>query len=207
MGETSTLRRRRQLFWAASGFASDGGYDDAWADATFAGVPYAVPNPPARANALRVHDLHHVLTGYGTDWRGESAIAGWELGSGGGGRHPYAWFIAVFGFVVGLLGLPRRTWTAFRRGRRASNLYRDADPMAYLDVDVADIQAELGITGYGPRRTLPDALAFVAFALITLPLGLLFLAGTPLLTLFAMSRCPCFRRGLRGAGWPRVPQP
>jgi hypothetical protein len=187
MGNETVVDARRRL-WTDAGFGVDGGYDEPWQEATFAGVPYAVPNSRIRADALRVHDVHHVLTGYGTDWRGESEIAAWELGSGGGGRFVYAWFIAVFGFVIGLLALPRRTFQAFRRGRVARNLYGHADPMSVLDRDVQEVRRALDISARrGPAWG--DALAFAAWAFVTVPAGVLALLGTPVLVFAAFARC------------------
>ncbi len=191
MAGRETMRSERSRFWADNGFGVDGGYDEPWQDASFGGIPYAVPNPRGRADALRVHDLHHLLTGYGTDWRGESEIASWELGSGGAGRYAYAWFIALFGFVVGVLTMPFRTWRAFRRGRGASNLYGLQRPMELLDASVSSVRAKLGLQRPPAHSRLVDGLAFVATALVTVPLGLLCLAGTPLLVLLAIARMHC----------------
>lgn len=188
----STVREERRRFWAENGFGADGGYDDAWQEASFGGIPYAVPNVAARGEALRVHDLHHLVTGYGTDWRGESEIAGWELGSGGAGGYAYAWFIAMFGFVVGVLTMPLRTWRAFRRGRDWSNLYGLARPLDVLDEPLANVRARLHVRrASGP---LGHVLRFLALAAVMIPIGMLCLLGTPLLVLTALvgrMRCRC----------------
>lgn len=186
-----TLRARRRRFFAASGFAPDGGYDDAWALETFAGVPYAVPNLASRARALRVHDLHHVLTGYGADWRGESEISGWELGSGGGGPYVYAWFVALFGLLVGLLSAPSRTWAAFRRGRGSKNLFADPDPPRFLEVEIERAQAVLGVVDEARPLQPRDVLLFGAYSSAALIVGTIGLALSPLLVLLAAARCPC----------------
>src|SRR4029079_2157900 len=115
-GMSASVRTARTRFFASNGFPIDGGYDDAWADAQFGPVAYRVPNLPARSRALRIHDLHHLVTGYTTSWRGEAAISAWELGSGWG-RHWYAWVIALFGFFTGLVAQPQATLAAFARGR------------------------------------------------------------------------------------------
>lgn len=188
----STMREERRRFWAENGFGADGGYDDPWQEASFGGIPYAVPNLRSRGEALRVHDLHHLVTGYGTDWRGESEIAGWELGSGGAGRYAYAWFIAMFGFVVGVLTMPLRTWRAFRRGRAWSNLYGLTRPMEVLDEPLEAVRARLRVRR--PGRPLGNVLRFVALAAVMVPVGVLCLAGTPLLVLAALAgrmRCHC----------------
>lgn len=186
-----TLREARRRFFVDSGFAADGGYDDTWQDARFGPVPYAVPNPGVRKAALRVHDLHHPLTGYAADWRGEAQISAWELGSGGGGRYPYAWFIALFGFVTGLLGLPGATWRAFVRGRRSRNLYREADPMRRLDAPLSGIRAELAVS----RGRLGTVALFTLWAMAGLLGSVFFVLGIPVLVAAGLLRrgMPCMR--------------
>ncbi len=55
MNET-TLAAARAIYWQDNHFGEDGGD--------------------------RIHDLHHVLTGYATTWTGEAEIAAWALASG-----------------------------------------------------------------------------------------------------------------------------
>jgi hypothetical protein len=42
----------------------------------------AFPNTQARIRAVRYHDLHHVVTDYETNWKGESEIGAWEVATG-----------------------------------------------------------------------------------------------------------------------------
>ena len=186
-----TLREGRRRFFSAQGFAADGGYDEPWAEASFGPLPYAIPQSRARADALRVHDLHHVLTGYSADWRSESLISAWELGSGGGGRYPYAWFIALFGLFVGLLTIPRAIWRAYLRGRGSTNLYREADPGARLEQSIDEVQRDLAIRTAPRRATLRDVLAFGRWSVAALALTAVFVLGTPLLVLLAITRRMC----------------
>lgn len=186
MGD-ETLADARRRFFADSGFAPDGGYDDAWAHAEFAGLPYSVPNPRMRADALRIHDLHHPLTGYRADWRGEAAISAWELGSGGGAGYVYAWFIALFGLLTGLLGAPRATWRAFVAGRSARNLYGEREPMRWLDHPVDQVRRELGM-GAARRPRRRDAAAFVGWSVLAASLAVFFALGSPLLLAAALLR-------------------
>jgi hypothetical protein len=194
----ATLRQARQRFFVENGFAADGGYEQPWQDAMFGSVPYAVPNPPVRRAALRVHDLHHVLTGYATDWRGESLISAWELGSVGASRNAYAWVIALFGFFVGLVALPRATWRAFMRGRGSRNLYGVADIDEWLDLGLEAARRYLGVRPDG-AATLGDAARFVAWASVAAVAGLVLTLGTvPLVMVAALRKlvphgCPCKR--------------
>ena len=70
------------------------------------------------------HDLHHMLSGYETTWRGECELGAWELASGGCGWNVYMWFDRLFFLLVGLIFTPRATARAFARGRTHHNLYR-----------------------------------------------------------------------------------
>jgi len=142
-GTHPTVREARAAFFSANGFG-DGGYDDAYAEADFGVLHYRVPNPPKRAAALRLHDLHHVLTGYATDWRGEAQISAWELGSGVGDK-PWAWMIMLWGMGTGLLLAPLDTVRAFFRGRRSNNLYGRVFDERLLDGSVADLRRELAV--------------------------------------------------------------
>jgi hypothetical protein len=40
-----------------------------------------LPNSDARRKAVVLHDLHHVATGYKTDWTGEAEISAREIAS------------------------------------------------------------------------------------------------------------------------------
>ena len=74
-------------------------------------------------DSLALHDAHHLITGYGTDWRGEAEIAAWELASGGCSTR---WLMCLDRLsVLPLIALtPKRCWTAAKRGWRSRNLYR-----------------------------------------------------------------------------------
>ena len=139
----------RASFFHANDFGPNGGYDDAVSNAELGVFRYTVPNSPARRETLRRHDLHHVLTGYGADWRGESEISAWELGSGIG-PPSYAWVIALWGLFYGLFLTPAATFVAFVRGRRSTNLYAEPDPDALLGEPVHRVAERLGVVA-GPE--------------------------------------------------------
>ena len=151
--EGMTLGEARDDYFRANGFGPDGGYDDAWVDFRLGPIPMPFPNTAGRKRAVRFHDLHHVLTGYATDLRGELEISAWELGSGCAG-YLAAWQLNLGGLVAGLLACPRRTWRAFLRGRSSRNLYRGvAYDAALLGRRVGEVRRELGL---GSERRVGD---------------------------------------------------
>ena len=162
-------------------------YDDPWAEADFGALRYRVPNGPLRAAALRRHDLHHVATGYPTDWRGEAEISAWELASGAG-RQPYAWLIALWGLFTGLVMHPRATWAAFRRGWGSRNLYGAAfDERRLLAATVGELKAALDVADDRPG-TAGGALAFAGWSALALALGAVSLLPAAALVALAGAR-------------------
>ncbi len=87
--------------------------------------------------SLIVHDVHHLLTGYGTDFLGELELAGWELGSGGCSWSFVFWADRTVAALIGLVVSPKRVFAAIRRGRTCRNLFgRDTDEVLGLDFEV-----------------------------------------------------------------------
>ena len=72
-----TLRDARDAYLAENGFTVEA-YEARWIDVWLFGVRVPVLNTRRHRAALRVHDLHHVLTGFGTDLVGEGEISAWE---------------------------------------------------------------------------------------------------------------------------------
>ena len=99
--------------------------DDHWFRFPFQGRPVRIfPLVLGFKDSITLHDLHHILGGYGMTWRGEIELAAWELGSGGCAWRPYAWVDRVFRTLGGLLLMPAGTVHAFVRGAGADrNLY------------------------------------------------------------------------------------
>jgi hypothetical protein len=167
-----TLRDARALYFDSNGFGADGGYNDAWVDFKLGPVPMPFPNTSGRVRALKFHDMHHVLTGYETTTRGEFEISAWEIGAGCKNMVT-AWVINSGGLVAGVLSAPRRTFSAFVRGRRSRTLYGEPfEPL--LDETVGDVRARF--IGPSERATATDAVMFACAAVIGLVVGLAFMA-------------------------------
>lgn len=166
----STLHVARARYFALNGFGPDGGYGDAWVDFKLGPIPFPFPNTKARVKAVRYHDLHHVLTGYGTDFWGETDISAWELGAGCR-DYMAAWQLNLGGLACGALFEPRRTFRAFVRGLRSESLYGKAfEPL--LGRTVGDVRRELGIDGGDPPARAMDRVRFVLLAALGLVVGL-----------------------------------
>ena len=99
-------------------------------------IPY-FPRYPLR-HFLTIHDVHHLMTGYSTDIRDEIYLIGWELTSGGWGRHNWWYFGKPLSLVVMFLINPVGVWTALSAGARHHNLYSfELDELLKMDYEAA----------------------------------------------------------------------
>ncbi|MBZ5707973.1 hypothetical protein [Nannocystis pusilla] len=142
-----TLREARDLYLERNGFSTA-----EYSSPTFAfhilGRTLKLPNPPARRQVVALHDLHHVLTGYGTDLAGESEMGAWELRAGC--NTPFLWMINLTAVLGGVFIAPLRTLRAFRAAKGQRSLYVDGrGAAAALKLTVAELRRQLGVPARG----------------------------------------------------------
>ena len=104
-----------------------------------------LPNIPSRVKVARFHDIHHVLTGYPANWRGEAEIGAWELATGCR-TSLVAWSLNGGAAFVGLFLWPVTIMRAFKRGwRTRTNLYHDFDYEPLLNMTVKELRDKIGL--------------------------------------------------------------
>jgi hypothetical protein len=163
VNSNACLKDLRQAWYRARGLPADGGDSLKWVDFRLKSIPLPFPNSDARRAAVRFHDLHHILTGYTTDIRGEFEISAWEL-AGGCGRYWVAWHLNLLGLLGGLCLNPGQVWRAFLRGRRSKTLYRGFHFESVLNQTPDSMRQALALPPLGattPAR-FSDAVYFVA---------------------------------------------
>jgi hypothetical protein len=161
-GDDLTLRDARQQYFERSGFG-DGGYGSRWVKLQVGPIPVYFPNTKARVRAVKLHDLHHVLTEYDTTWSGEAEIGAWEVASGCGG-HYAAWLLNLNAFALGLVIAPGAVYRAFMRGRSTSNLYAGQFDESLLTKIVGTTRRELRLDGPVGLPSVVDRAAFMVWA-------------------------------------------
>jgi hypothetical protein len=171
-----SLREARSRYFAANGLG-EGGYEDKWVRLAVGPVRFAFPNTAGRVRAVRFHDLHHVVTGYATDWTGEAEIGAWEVASGCRDLIA-AWVLNLYAMWIGLWVSPRAVWRAFARGRHSRNLYAEQWGDALLDESVGAMRGRLALAHGPPRATVPDRVHFAAWCAAAVALAIA--SGAPL---------------------------
>ncbi|MBX3225590.1 MAG: hypothetical protein KF795_34105 [Labilithrix sp.] len=159
--EAMTMRDARKVYFETNGFGETGGYDEAWVDFKLGPIPMPFPNTKARVEAVRYHDLHHLLTGYDTDIVGELEISAWELAAGCK-SYSAAWVLNLAGATAGMLRAPGRVFAAFVRGRGQQTTYGE-DLETVLGMTVGEARRRFTrAAGAARRATLADVLLFAA---------------------------------------------
>lgn len=134
-----TVREGRDRYLASNSLSLDS-YDERGFPVYVGRWAVRLPNP----GLLHLHDLHHVVTGYGTGLVGEAEISAYELR---GGCRSFVVHLLCFGAILcALFVAPRRILRAWRRARGARTLYYTDIPYeALLGMSVAELRRHLNV--------------------------------------------------------------
>ena len=163
-----TLREARALYFRLNHFADDGGYQDRWIKVKVWHLPIWLPNTEGRRRAVKLHDIHHVLTEYPTTWRGEAEISSWEIGAGGLRRYYAGWWLDIMNVAQGLVVNPRGVYRGFVRGRRSTNLYSGEFTEELLTHRVGEYRHKLGLDIPEKDPEMADSFLFAVWVLISI---------------------------------------
>jgi hypothetical protein len=154
-----TLREAIERHLAENGFPPDGGRSQRWVAHRIGRIPLCIPNISANRRAIPIHDMNHVVSGYGHDALGEGEVGAWELGSGYR-DYTAAWVLGSAAMGRGFVHSPTRVFAAFVRGRQTENLF-GADIETAMNTPVSMLRTSLRLDGHYSPNT-GDALLFVA---------------------------------------------
>lgn len=146
------------------------------------------PNFKARKKAVLKHDIHHLVTGYPSTFKGETEIGAWEIGSGCK-KYWAAWLLDMSGLMTGVLFNPWGVLKAYARGRRTKNLYYQivTDELA-LKKSVSELQKLLLLDKFSKNTlpSFPDILLFLFVALTGLVYTIFSLLLLPFILMYTL---------------------
>jgi hypothetical protein len=160
--DSLSLGNARAVYFSANGF-DEKSYTDRWVKLRVGPLRLYILNTRSRARAVRLHDLHHVLTGYETTWTGEGEIAAFEIASGCA-DHYAAWYLNLSALAVGVFLAPGAMMRAFTRGCHARNLYRSTFDNSMLATTVGTMRGRLALDVESGSRTVADLARFVGWS-------------------------------------------
>jgi len=139
-----TIQNALAIFYKDNNFGEDGGVTKkvAWIKFGFFSVP--IPNAESRKKNVCFHDIGHLLTGYDTTWKGESAAASWEIASGGWGNFVFPWLLTLWAMGLGVVFYPKEVYRAFILGSSTRNpLGSNLKIEELLKMTVSDLRMHL----------------------------------------------------------------
>jgi len=181
-----TLGDARSRYFELNNFGKGGGYDEPWIKVKVWHIPIWLPNTAGRVRAVKLHDLHHVLTEYPTTWRGEAEISAWEIGTGGVNKYYAGWLLDFLSIAQGLVVNPRGVYRGFIRGRYSRNLYSREFSDEILKHKVGEYRDHLLLNTKPASPTARDIFAFALWILISIIVYLIAVAPLwiPILLIF-----------------------
>jgi hypothetical protein len=189
MMEKITPRKLLHDFYKENHLSNDGGNSLPYVK--IEATPFChfyIPNFNARRKAVPLHDIHHMVTGYTTRFRGECEISAWEIGSGCR-RYWAAFLIDTSGVMIGVLLNPTIIMRAYARGRRTKNLYHETIPFEKaLDMDVEELKHALDLNKVPAdcKATPRDFFSLLAFLIFGSFYSLLSLLTLPLVGIYTV---------------------
>lgn len=116
-----TIKEALADFYSNHDYGEEGGINKNFAWIKFGFVKLPIPNLAARKKNIYMHDINHIVTGYETNWKGESSIGAWEIASGGWKKNYFPYLLTLWAMGLGVLFYPKSTIQAFRRGLTMRN--------------------------------------------------------------------------------------
>lgn len=164
--QTPTVQDALASFYAREQLPGNGGSDARRWAIKIGAVSVTLPNFRWREEALPLHDLHHLLTGYPCTPSGEFEMAAWEFAAGRY-PHPFATVFCLPLVGVGAVLRPRRTFRAFVRGRASTTLYAQGVTASLLRSSIEQLRRAT-VPAVQPRVPPADGLAYVFLVLASI---------------------------------------
>lgn len=170
---TLKIKDALQIYFSKYHFPN-GGYHLKWFKIKVGMLYIPFPNTKARIVAVKLHDIHHIITGYEANLKGEAEIGAWEIASGCG-NYLIAWILNFGAFFYGMFLFPRFLFRAFMRGRLSkTNLYYNTRyDETLLNKTVGELRQEFEPNSTG-KNSYTDHLLFISCCLFSLSSAFIF---------------------------------
>ena len=164
--DTLIVKDALELYFAEYHF-KDGGYNLKWFKIKLGPIFIPMPNIKSRVDAVKIHDIHHLITEYNADWKGEVEIGAWEIATGCG-KYWAAWLLNLGSLFIGMFLFPRALHKAFMRGRNCkTSLYYNCNYPELLGKTLGELRSIIHIDRQR-KNSSADILLFLTWCLIAM---------------------------------------
>ena len=180
---SATIGRVIQDFYDKHDFGEKGGIHEKYAWIKFGFFSIPILNVAARKNNVYLHDISHIVTGYDTTWKGESAVSAWEIAAGGWANLYLPWVLTLWAMGLGVVFYPSNILSAFKRGRTMNNALTSG--LSKKDMYALSVSDFKQIISNKPKRNKnPYLWMFVALCTFLAPFAIGMLAIWMLIEVF-----------------------
>lgn len=133
------ISKALNLFYLRNNLPADGGQNDKYFYLKFKLFTMKLPNLGFRKNVVYIHDIQHILFDCDITWKGESFIAGWEIGTDMWKKLPIG-MMSLWAMGFSLLNYPKEVVKGYKKGLRYNNLLSLNIPkQRILNLSIEDI--------------------------------------------------------------------
>jgi len=110
-----TISQKLQEFYLENNFPKDGGESADKFELKFKLFALKLPNSQFRKEVIHIHDIQHILYNCDTTWKGESFIAGWEIGTKMWKHFPIG-IMSLWAMGFSFLNFPKEVYKGYKKG-------------------------------------------------------------------------------------------
>ena len=178
-----TVRDALKDFYSENNMPEDGGMNDNSFILKVFGYTLKLPNPEIRRKNIYIHDIQHVVHQCDTSWRGESYIAGWEIGTNFWRHFPLA-ILPIWAMGYGVWTHPKEVLRGYKDGLKQTGIIDlELSKEELLEMNIVELKQRLSkkvISKWSPSKQME----FLAWILLS-QLVLL----TPIIIVFCVIKC------------------
>ncbi len=116
-----TIAQSLQNFYTENNFAKDGGESEKTFALKFKLFTLNLPNSQFRKDVIHIHDIQHILYNCDTTWKGESFIAGWEIGTKMWKHLPIG-MMSLWAMGFSFLNYPKEVFKGYKAGLKCKGI-------------------------------------------------------------------------------------
>jgi len=135
-----TISQKLQQFYLENNFPNDGGESDAFFILKFRLFSIKLPNSQFRKDVIHIHDIQHILYECDTTWKGESFIAGWEIGTKMWKHFPIG-FMSLWAMGFSFLNYPNEVLKGYKKGINVTGILDlKIEKKALLNLSIEELE-------------------------------------------------------------------
>ena len=178
-----TVRDALKDFYRENNIPEDGGMNDNLFIFKVFGLTLKLPNPEIRRKNIYIHDIQHVVHQCDTSWKGESYIAGWEIGTNLWRHFPLV-LLPIWAMGYGVWTHPKEVFRGYKDGLKQTGIIDlELNKEELLEMNIVELKQLLSNKG-APKWSPSKQIEFLAWILLSQ-----FVLLSPIIMVLCLIKC------------------